>query len=84
MVFIRKLLLWSCVIFAAIIVIVYFGMLTYGRHIIQEQLTQKSLLQTTFVYDQHDEPVVALYVENRQPVRITDVPEQLQQAFIAI
>ncbi|GAE30387.1 transglycosylase domain-containing protein [Halalkalibacter hemicellulosilyticus] len=62
--------------------IIYLTVLLTGQYVIdEEKLVMKS---TTLLVDQNGELITQLYRENREPISILDVPQHVQDAFIAI
>ncbi len=62
--------------------IIYVTLLLTGQYVMDdENLVMKS---TTTLVDQNGTLITTLYRENRQPVSILEVPEHVQQAFVAI
>ncbi|MCL7746982.1 transglycosylase domain-containing protein [Halalkalibacter alkaliphilus] len=62
--------------------IIYLSIILAGNYVIDDQkLVMKA---TTSLVDQNGEVLTQLYIENREPVAIGDIPEHVQQAFVSV
>jgi penicillin-binding protein 1A len=81
----KRILLTGSILGTAIFVVLAFIVISY---IIDAPSLEKELLndaQSSIIYDMNGEEVDALSgVENRKTVSISDVPKQMQDAFIAV
>ncbi|MFC0473673.1 transglycosylase domain-containing protein [Halalkalibacter kiskunsagensis] len=80
----RKVFIGVSTILATILLamIIYLVILLVGNYAIDDQkLVMKT---TTSVVDQNGEMVSQLFIENREPVSIREIPEYVQQAFISV
>lgn len=80
----KKLLHISAVLVGILIIgfLGYLGILFAGDYVIDKE--DLVLDSATKIVDQDGDLVTKLYVENREPVDIKDIPEHVQQAFIAV
>ncbi len=80
----KKLIIGISSILATILLalIIYLIIILVGHYVVNDQnLVMKT---TTSLVDQEGEIVTQLFVENRELVSIHDIPEHVQDAFIAI
>ncbi|KHF42031.1 penicillin-binding protein [Halalkalibacter okhensis] len=62
--------------------IIYLSVILAGKYVIDDQkLVMKA---TTSLVDQSGEVLTQLYIENREPVAISDIPDYVQEAFISV
>ncbi|AOM82466.1 transglycosylase domain-containing protein [Salisediminibacterium beveridgei] len=82
---VRKRLIWSSVVVLITLLITagsYTGVILFGNYTIDEKDLVMSELTT--VVDQEGNQVAHLFEENRELITIEEVPEHVQQAFIAV
>jgi penicillin-binding protein 2A len=61
----------------------YAAVIFNGKMILNENLDKLDMDEASHIYDINNNEVTVLYRENREIVNIKDIPEKLQQAFIA-
>jgi penicillin-binding protein 2A len=83
---VKKMLIGSVI--AAILAVicgmgVYILIMLSGSKVLKENIDKMDAAESSIIYDVNNAEVAKLYRENRESVKIQDVPEKLKQAFIA-
>ncbi|GEL08860.1 transglycosylase domain-containing protein [Salisediminibacterium halotolerans] len=81
----KKKLLWTVASVVGVVFTgasVYAGMILFGNYAIDEQ--ELVMSEVTSVVDSEGEMITRMFAENRELVDLDDVPEHVQDAFIAV
>lgn len=73
---------WFFACLALLIVIGYLSMMMYGQRMLDLNSKQLKLAEASIVYDSNSKEVSRLYLENRESIDLSEMPEMLIQTFI--